>query len=152
LRLNDQPITILDISSLIMVVEEKDSNPYGVFKCYFNNATKEFYIAINELTPIKVFTRSILLNMFDFAEKQGAKTVYACLRKSAIEIGFYFVIYCNVVNLAQYAQSFLFVGFEYVNEENEEENSNDTHIILKINIAKDGEKKHLPDSDDDLFG
>lgn len=95
LKLQNQPITIYDISSLITVVEEKDSNPYGVFKCYFNSSTKDFYIAINELTPIKVFTRSILLNLFDFAEKQGAQTFYACLRKSAKEIGVYLFNHFN---------------------------------------------------------
>ena len=154
LKLQDQPITTFDISSMITVVEEKDSNPYGVFKCYFNTSTKDFYIAINELTPIKVFTRSILLNLFDFAEKQGARMFYACLRKSVKEIGlvlfnafiaanfFYFIFQ------AQYAQSFLFVGFEYDCQENNI-NLSDTHIILKIGLGKEKEKK--PDSDEDLF-
>lgn len=87
LNLDYKPIEIFDITSLITIVEEKDSNPYGVFKCYYNDETKEFYIAINELTPIKVFTRSILLNMLDFAEKKGAKFVYACIRKSTHDIG-----------------------------------------------------------------
>ena len=152
LKLQDQPITIFDISSIITVVEEKDSNPYGVFKCYFNSSTKDFYIAINELTPIKVFTRSILLNLFDFAEKQGAQMFYACLRKSVKEIGlFLFHAFYKSYNFfisAQYAQSFLFVGFEYDCQENNI-NPSDTHIILKIGLGKEKEKK--PDSDEDLF-
>lgn len=86
LNLLDKEITIYDILSLIIVVEQKESNPYGEFKCYFKNETKEFYIEINESTPIKVFTRSILLNLFDFAEKKGAKIIYVCLRNTANDI------------------------------------------------------------------
>lgn len=155
LKLQEQPITIFDISSIITVVEEKDSNPYGVFKCYFNSSMKDFYIAINELTPIKVFTRSILLNLFDFAEKQGAQMFYACLRKSVKEIGYFYLMpfhrshnFLIFLFQAQYAQSFLFVGFEYDCQENNV-NPSDTHIILKIGLGKEKEKK--PDSDEDLF-
>lgn len=53
---------------------------------------------------------------------------------------------------AHYAQSFLFVGFEYANEENEQEGGRDNlHIILKLNLVKEAEKQNLPDSDEELF-
>ena len=87
LHLNDKPIIIYDISSLITIVEEKESSPFGVFKCYFNDQSKEFLIEINETIPRKVFTRSILLNLLDFGEKEGANIIYACLRKSANDLG-----------------------------------------------------------------
>jgi len=65
----------------------------------------EFFIEINEETPMKVFTRTTLLNMLDVAEKEGAKNFYACFRKDTEE------------NLDAFVKTFLFVGFEKLNTE-----------------------------------
>lgn len=70
-----------------MVGERANLTPFAKLKCYMDNETKEFFIEINQSTPLKAFTRSVLLNILDLAEKEGAKKLYACLRRGTENIG-----------------------------------------------------------------
>ncbi len=55
--------------------------------------SKEFFIEINEKTPLKVFTRSVLLNLLDLAEKEGATKLYACLRRGTQNLGPFYLFF-----------------------------------------------------------
>ncbi len=86
---DDKDVSIYDITSIILVGERASvQSPFGKFKCYLDHDSKEFFIEINETTPLKVFTRSVLLNILDLAEKEGAKKLYACLRRGTQKLGF----------------------------------------------------------------
>jgi hypothetical protein len=85
---DDKDVSIYDITSIIMVGERVDTrSPFGKLKCYMDNDTKEFFIEINKTTPLKAFTRSVLLNILDLAEREGAKKLYACIRRGTENIG-----------------------------------------------------------------
>lgn len=73
----------------MILVGERASvqSPFGKLKCYLDHESKEFFIEINEATPLKLFTRSVLLNLLDLAEREGATKLYACLRRGTQNLG-----------------------------------------------------------------
>ena len=85
---DEKDVSIYDITSVILVGERASvQSPFGKLKCYLDHESKEFFIEINEATPLKVFTRSVLLNILDLAEREGAKKIYACLRRGTKNLG-----------------------------------------------------------------
>lgn len=123
---DDKDVSIYDITSIIMVGERVNVNsPFGKLKCYMDNDTKEFFIEINQTTPLKAFTRSVLLNILDLAEKEGAKKLYACLRR-------------GTENIEQFVKAFLFVGFTKLEEEELKSVSmTQTHILVEYNMEEE---------------
>jgi hypothetical protein len=125
---DDKDVSIYDITSVILVGERASvQSPFGKLKCYLDHESKEFFIEINESTPLKVFTRSVLLNILDLAEREGAKKLYACLRR-------------GTHNLEQFVKAFLFVGFMKLDEEEMKQVSmTQTHILVQYNLEEEEE-------------
>lgn len=84
---------IYDVSSFVKIVEENENN--AIFKCYYNPEMKEFFIEVNETIPDKISRKSVLLNTLNFAEKEGARIVYACLKKNIENLSFFLVFIGN---------------------------------------------------------
>jgi len=127
LALDDKEFEIYDITSLIMCGDSRST--FAQFKCYMDNSSKEFYIEINENTPMSNFTKDTLLRMLDMAEKEGAKRVYAAIRK-------------EIVNTEKLIKHFMFVGFEALNEEEIKEVSmTETHMLVKYDIEEEEESE-----------
>ena len=120
---DEKDVSIYDITSCILVGERANvQSPFGKLKCYLDHDSKEFFIEINEKTPLKVFTRSVLLNLLDLAEKEGATKLYACLRR-------------GTQNLEQFVKAFLFVGFTKLEEEEMKKVSmTQTHILVQYSL------------------
>lgn len=123
---DEKDVSIYDITSVILVGERATvQSPYGKLKCYLDQESKEFFIEINETTPLKLFTRSVLLNLLDLAEKEGAKKLYACLRR-------------GTQNLEQFVKAFLFVGFMKLDDEEMKAVSmTQTHILLQYDLEEE---------------
>jgi len=116
-----------EISSVILVAERHQSNPYGTFRCYMDSATKEFFIEISNEDTMKAFTQSALLNTLKLAEDAGAETCYMCVRK-------------DVNRQESYLRNFLFVGFEKLREAEQKKISmTRTHHILKCSLNNEGD-------------
>lgn len=66
--------------------------------------------------------------MLDLAEKESAKRFYACFRKDTKEI-------------ERYVKTFLFIGFNQLDEEEAEKISmTKTHLLLQCNLTEDSEE------------
>jgi hypothetical protein len=46
-----------------------------------DNVTSEFYVEVCSDDQISTFSKTVLLNMLDLAEKAGAEKFYVCVRK-----------------------------------------------------------------------
>lgn len=127
LAIDAKDMTIYDISSVILVGEKTENKPHGEFKCYMDNASKEFFIEITNKTKLEGFTRSAVLNLLDVAEEAGAETAYLCIRKSV-----------DPKDLAAFVKSFSFIGFiQLTSEEQKEISMTQTHTLLKYKIKGD---------------
>jgi len=116
-------LTTYEISSVILVAEKEQANPYGTFRCYMDHTTKEFFIEIPNEGTMKAFHKSALLNTLELAEEAGAKTIYVCVRKT-------------VERQEAYLRNFLFVGFEKLTAgEQKKISMTKTHGILKCSLS-----------------
>lgn len=120
LALDNKDISIYDLSTAINFIDKLYQNPNSnEFKCYMDHLSGEFYIEINEGTPLKTFSRSILLKMIEIAENEKAKKLYACFRKS-------------IPDIEKFMKIFLFIGFKIMTaEEMKEFSMTETHLVLK---------------------
>jgi N-acetylglutamate synthase-like GNAT family acetyltransferase len=127
LTFDSKDIITYEISSIVLVAEEKQSNPSGKFRCFFTQSTKEFFIEIPDENTMRAFNQSALVNILGLAEKAGAETVFVCVRRT-------------VHRQQAYLKNFLFVGFEKLTEEEQKEISmTKTHSILKCSLKSDEE-------------
>jgi len=118
-------MTIFEISSSILLVEQEQANPKGNFRCFMDNSSKEFFIEISNPDAIKTLSSSILLNVLDLSEQAGAKVVYICLRKT-------------IEKKSAYLKNFLFLGFKELTEEEQKGISmTRTHSMLKYSVDDD---------------
>ena len=109
-----------------MVGEEPDtSNPFATFKCFVDQSTKDFFIEINQNTPIKYFTRTTLFNLLDCAEQEEARNVFVCFSK-------------DTQDLENSLKTFLFVGFQVLDEKEKAIASSftQTHFLLKYSLSE----------------
>lgn len=139
---DEKDVSIYDITSIILVGERASiQSPFGKLKCYLDHDSKEFFIEINENTPLKVFTRSVLLNLLDLAEKEGAKKLYACLRRGTQNLGIFsrtILFNESFFHLEQFVKAFLFVGFTKLEEEEMKKVSmTQTHILVQYNLEEE---------------
>ena len=51
------------------------------------NDLKEFYVEVNSTTHLQAFTKTVVLNLLNTAEENGAKKVYMCIRKESQQHG-----------------------------------------------------------------
>jgi len=125
LAIDHKDITIYDITSVICVGEVAESKPYGEFKCYMDNITKEFFLEITNKTKLESITQSALLNILDVAEKNGALTVIVCIRNSLLKDR-------AIVHILK---SFIYIGFMQLSEEDQKIISmTRTHALLKYTV------------------
>jgi len=116
-----------EISSVILVAEREQANPHGKFRCFMDEASKEFFVEIPNEGTMSAFSRSALLTVMDLAEKAGAETIYICVRKT-------------VNKQEAYLKNFLFLGFEKLTEKEQKKISmTQTHGILKCSLKSDGD-------------
>jgi hypothetical protein len=122
-------ITAYEISSVILVAEREQANPHGTFRCYMDQAAREFFIEIPTEETMHAFTQSALLNIMGLAEEAGAYTCYIAIRNT-------------VQNQETYLKNFQFVGFEKLNEEELKKISmTRTHGLLKCALKSDEEEE-----------
>jgi len=127
LTFDNKDMITYEVSSVILVAEREQSNPYGRFRCYMDPSTKEFFIEINNEGTMNAFTQSALLNILGLAEEAGAETVYICVRKT-------------VKKQETYLRNFLFVGFVKLTENEQKKISmTRTHGILKCALKSEEE-------------
>jgi len=111
-----------EISSIILVAEREQANPYGKFRCFMDTSSKEFFIEIPNEGTMDAFTRSVLLNIMGLAEEAGAETIYICVRRT-------------VSRQEAYLKNFLFLGFQKLTQEEQKKISmTRTHSILKCSL------------------
>jgi len=116
-----------EVSSVILVAEEEQSNPHGTIRCYMDPHTNEFFIEIAEEGTLKAFTQSALVNILNLAEEAGAETVYVCIRKT-------------VRRQEAYMKNFLFLDFQKLSTEEQLKISvTRTHNILKCSLNQDND-------------
>jgi len=117
-----------EVSSMILVAEEKQEKPHGKFRCFLTQSTKEFFIEIPDEETMRAFKQSALINLLGLAERAGAKIVYICVRRT-------------VQKQQSYLKNFLFVGFERLSEAEQRKISmTKTHSILKCLVNEDNEE------------
>jgi len=121
-----------EISSSVLIVEEEQEIPQGKFRCYMDNMSKEFFIEISSEDAMKAFSRSTLMNVLELAQESGANYVYICLRKS-------------IEKKNKYLKNFLFIGFEQLDEEEQQKiTMTRTHNILKYSIVDQESEEEEP--------
>jgi len=114
-----------EISSVILVAEREQANPYGTFRCYMDSDTREFFIEIPNAGTMAAFSQSALLHILELAEEVGAEVCYICVRKT-------------IKGQENYLRNFLFVGFEKLTEDEQKKISmTKTHGILKCNLKSE---------------
>lgn len=114
-----------EISSVILVAEREQDNPNGTFRCYMDEASREFFVEIPNDGTMSAFTRSALLNVMDLAAEAGAETMYICVRKT-------------VAKQEAYLKNFLFLGFQKLTAQEQGKISmTKTHGILKCSLNGD---------------
>jgi hypothetical protein len=122
LTFDNKEMITYEISSVILVAEREQANPFGKFRCYMDPTTKEFFIEIPNEGTMNAFTQSALLNILGLAEEAGAETVYICIRKT-------------VKKQETYLRNFLFIGFTKLTEREQKKISmTKTHGILKCSL------------------
>jgi hypothetical protein len=125
LTFDNKDMITYEISSVILVAEREQANPYGKFRCFMDSTTKEFFIEIPNEGTMNAFTQSALLNILGLAEEAGAETVYICIRKT-------------VKKQEAYLRNFLFIGFEKLTENEQKKISmTKTHGILKCALKSE---------------
>jgi len=125
LTFDNKDMITYEISSVILVAEREQANPFGKFRCFMDPTAKEFFIEINNEGTMNAFSQSALLNILGLAEEAGAETVYICIRKT-------------VKRQEAYLRNFLFVGFEKLTEKEQKKISmTKTHGILKCALKSE---------------
>lgn len=125
LALDDKNITIYDITSVILVGEKESKEPHGQFKCFMDHDEKKFYIEIATARTLEALTKSAVLNLLTFAEQAGAEKIYVCCRKSLGDIKYYL-------------KTFMFIGFQQLDEEEQKGISmTQTHFLLSYDALAD---------------
>ena len=71
-----------EINTCILVAEREQDTHKGLFRCYMDSESKEFFIEISSQEMMEAFKRSTLLNILELAEEAGAETAYICLNKT----------------------------------------------------------------------
>jgi hypothetical protein len=128
LTFDSKDMITYEISSVILVAEREQANPFGKFRCFMDPTSKEFFIEIPNEGTMNAFSQSALLNILDLAEGAGAETVYICIRKT-------------VKRQEAYLRNFLFVGFEKLTEKEQKKISmTRTHGILKCSLKSEDDE------------
>jgi len=118
-----------EVNTCILVAEEQQDTHKGSFRCYMDNASKEFFIEISSQQMMEAFKKSTLLNILELAEEVGAETAYICLNSSIEKKG-------------AHLKKFIFIGFEQLTEEEQSKISmTRTHSLLKYSIVNDEEEE-----------
>jgi len=116
-----------EINTCILVAERQQDTHRGSFRCYMDNASKEFFIEISSQEMMEAFKRSTLLNILELAEEAGAETAYICLNKA-------------IQQKSAHLKKFIFIGFEQLSQEEQTEISmTRTHSLLKYSIVSKDE-------------
>jgi hypothetical protein len=127
LTFDNKDMITYEISSVILVAEREQANPFGKFRCFMDPIAKEFFIEIPNEGTMNAFSQSALLNILGLAEEAGAETIYICIRKT-------------VKRQEAYLRNFLFVGFEKLTENEQKKISmTRTHGILKCSLKSEEE-------------
>jgi len=125
LTFDNKDMITYEVSSVILVAEREQANPYGKFRCFMDPKTREFFIEIPNEGTMNAFSQSALLNILGLAEEAGAETVYICVRKT-------------IKKQEAYLRNFLFVGFVKLTEEEQKKISmTRTHGILKCSVKSE---------------
>jgi len=121
---------IYEVNTCILVAEEKQDTHQGLFRCYMDNATKEFFIEISSTEMMEAFKQSTLLRFLELAEEVGAETVFVCLSKGIEKKG-------------SHLKKFVFIGFEQLTEEEQRKISmTRTHSLLKYSIVEKEDEEY----------
>jgi len=129
LALDDKEFITYEVSSVILLAERAEHNPYGTFRCYVDPKTNEFFIEIPDEGTMSMFNKSELINVMKLAEGAGAETVYVCVRKTVQKQG-------------TYLKNFLFLGFEKLTPAEQKKISmTTTHNLLKYSVHSDDDEE-----------
>jgi hypothetical protein len=129
LAFDSKNLVAYEISSIIMVAQEEQVNPYGTFRGFIDPTTKEFFIEIPNEGTMHAFNKSALISTMDLAEEVGAETIFICVRNT-------------VKRQEDYLKTFLFVGFEKLTEKEQKKISmTKTHGILKCSLNSEEENE-----------
>ena len=66
---------IFEISSMIFNIIKHKKEILNKYKCYFDEKSKRLFLILNESICFSEFTKEIMMNLFDFSEKVGIKTI-----------------------------------------------------------------------------
>ena len=66
---------IFEISSMIFNIIKHKKEILNKYKCYFDEKSKGLFLILNESICFSEFTKEIMMNLFDFSEKVGIKTI-----------------------------------------------------------------------------
>ena len=72
---------IFEISSMIFNIIKHKKEILNKYKCYFDEKSNGLFLILNESICFSEFTKEIMMNLFDFSEKVGIKTINFLISK-----------------------------------------------------------------------
>ena len=72
---------IFEISSMIFNIIKHKKEILNKYKCYFDEKTNGIFLILNESNCFSEFTKEVMMNLFDFSEKVGIKTISILISK-----------------------------------------------------------------------
>ena len=90
---------IFEINSLIFNITKHKNEVLTKYKCFFDEKSNSLMIILSQDLCFSDFTKEIMINLFDFAQKVGIETIYFLVSKKNAQ-------YIKIV------QDLMIVGFE----------------------------------------
>lgn len=113
--------TLFNISSLVFNIEKSKEEVLSQYSCYYNQQEESFCVLIEETGKAAQFTKEIMINLIDLAQKLSVKAIYLLICRKNPE-------YVKLL------QGMMTVGFEQESTIKTKEIEGKVYKILKMNI------------------
>lgn len=113
--------TLFNISSLVFNHEKRQEEVLSQYSCYYNKPEESLCILIEETAKASDFTKEIMMNLMDLAQKINVKAIYLLICRTNKE-------YVKLL------QGMMTVGFEQESTIKTKQIEGKVYKILKMNI------------------
>jgi hypothetical protein len=115
---------IFEISSMIFNIPKHKKEILTQYKCYFDEKSNGLFLILSESICFSEFTKEIMMNLFDFSEKVGIKTISFLVSKKNPQF-------------IRIMQDLMIVGFKSNEEMKEITIEGDNYKVMEIPVNID---------------
>ena len=115
---------IFEISSMIFNIIKHKKEILNKYKCYFDEKSNGLFLILDDSICFSEFTKEIMMNLFDFSEKVGIKTISFLISKKNPQ-------FIRII------QDLMIVGFKSNEEMKEITIEGDNYKVMEIPVNID---------------